>query len=118
MTYGQGMAKQDAGRAARRDARWRLILRLEANISVGIGLLMLIIWALAGAGLFWPGWVWLGLAIPLAFQVAIRRGRSAPRGHQLLAVHSAVTCVLAAILLVVWLLAGAGTFWPVWRSSA
>ncbi len=108
------MARQDAGRAARRDARWRLILRQEANISVAIGLLMLIIWALAGGGHFWPGWVWLGLAIPLAFQVAIRRGRRTPKGHRLLAVHSTVTCVLTLILLAVWLLAGAGTFWPVW----
>jgi signal transduction histidine kinase len=90
-----------------------MIMRLEGNVSVAIGTLMLIIWALAGAGNFWPAWVWLGLAIPLAFQVAVRRGRRAPKGHRLLAVHSAVTCVLAAILLVIWLLAG-GPFWPVW----
>jgi len=92
-----------------------MILRLEANVSVAIGLLMLIIWALAGARHFWPAWVWLGLAIPLGFQVAIRRGLRAPKGHRLLAVHSAITGVLAAIFLVIWLLAGAGRyFWPVW----
>jgi signal transduction histidine kinase len=108
------MAREDAGRAARRDASWRMFLRLEANVSVAIGLLMLIIWALAGARNFWPAWVWFGLALPLAFQVAIRRGRRAPKGHRLLAVHSAVTGVLAAMFLVIWLLAGAGPFWPVW----
>ena len=102
-------------RAALRDANWRMILRLETNVSVAIGLLMLIIWALAGAGHFWPAWVWLGLAIPLAFQVATRRGLRAPKGHRLLAVHSAITGVLAAIFLVIWLLAGVGRyFWPVW----
>jgi len=108
------MARQDPDRAASRDATWRLILRLEANISVALGLLMFIIWALAGAGRFWPAWVWLGLAIPLALQLAVRRGVRAPKGHRLLAVHGAVSCVLASMLLVIWLLAGAGTFWPVW----
>jgi signal transduction histidine kinase len=107
------MAREDVDRAALRDVRWRMILRLEANISVAIGLLMLIIWALAGAKNFWPAWVWFGLAIPLAFQVAIRRGIRAPKGHRLLAVHGALSCVLAAMFLVIWILAG-GPFWPVW----
>jgi signal transduction histidine kinase len=110
------MAREDVDRAALRDVRWRMILRLEASVSAGIGLLMLIIWALAGARYFWPAWVWLGLAIPLALQVAIRRGRRAPKGHRLLAAHGAITCVLAAILLAIWVLAGAARhpFWPVW----
>jgi signal transduction histidine kinase len=108
------MARKDVGAAARRDANWRMIVRLEANVSAAVGLLVLIIWALAGAGYFWPAWAWLGLAIPLAFQVAVRRGRRAPRGHRLLTVHGTVSCVLAAITLVVWVLAPAGYFWPVW----
>jgi signal transduction histidine kinase len=90
-----------------------MILRQEANVSAGVGVLMFIIWAAAG-GPFWPGWVWLGLAIPLGLQVAVRRGRRAPPGDRLLAVHSAVTCVLALTLLAIWLLAGVGPFWPVW----
>jgi signal transduction histidine kinase len=114
VTYRQRVARKDANPAVRRDAIWRMILRLETNISVGIGLLMLIIWALTGARNFWPGWVWLGLAIPLAFQVAIRHGWRAPKGHRLLATHSAITCVLALMLVAIWLLAGAHRFWPVW----
>src|SRR5262249_41575495 len=55
-----------------------------------------------------------GLAIPLAFQVAIRRGLRAPKGHRLLTTHGAITGALAVMLLVIWLLAGAGPFWPVW----
>ena len=113
VTYRRWVTTEYAARAARRDALWRMILRQEANVSAGIGVLMFIIWAVAG-GPFWPGWVWLGLAIPLALQVAIRRGRRAPEGDRLLAVHSAVTCVLALTLLAVWLLSGAGPFWPVW----
>jgi signal transduction histidine kinase len=108
------MAREDADRGALRDANWRMILRLETSVSVLVGGLMLIIWALAGAGNFWPAWVWFGLAIPLALQVAVRRGLGAPRGQRLLTVHGAISCVLAAMLLVIWLLAGAGPFWPVW----
>jgi signal transduction histidine kinase len=114
VTYRQRMAREEAAPAARRDGIWGMILRLETGLSGGIGLLMLIIWALAGDGNFWPAWVWFGLAIPLAFQVAIRHGRRAPKGHRLLAVHSGITCVLALILLAIWLLSGAGAFWPVW----
>ena len=50
----------------------------------------------------------------MALQVAVRPGSVRPRGHRLLAAHGAITCVLAGMLLVIWLLAGAGTFWPVW----
>jgi signal transduction histidine kinase len=108
------MAQEDAARAERRDATWRTVLRQEAVVSAAIGLLVVVIWALAGGGYFWPCWAWLGLAIPLAFQVAIRHGRRAPKGSRLLAAHSAITCVLSLILLAIWILAGAGAFWPVW----
>ncbi|MGH3266518.1 MAG: histidine kinase [Trebonia sp.] len=108
------MARQDADRAALRDARWRMVLRVETNVSAAIGLLMLIIWALAGAKHVWFAWVWLGLAIPLGLQVGLRRGLRAPNGHRLLATHGSISCVIAAMLLAIWLLAGAGSFWPVW----
>jgi signal transduction histidine kinase len=92
-----------------------MILRHEANVSVALGLLMLIIWALAGANNIWFAWVWFGLAIPLALQVAVRRGIRAPKGHRLFAVHGALTGVLSSMMLVIWLLAGAHSpFWPVW----
>jgi signal transduction histidine kinase len=98
---------------------WRTILRVEGSISGLIGLLMLLIWAAGGSGYFWPAWVWFGLAVPLALQYAVRRGLRAPEGHRLLTVHSAVTCVLAGMLVVIWFLAGMvsgafSPFWPVW----
>jgi signal transduction histidine kinase len=105
----------DPGRGARWDATWRMILRQEANVSAAIGLLMLVIWALHSDSSFWPRWVWFGLAIPLGLQLAIRRGLGAPRGQRLLTVHSAVTGVLALMMLAIWVLGGArGFFWPVW----
>jgi signal transduction histidine kinase len=112
--------RDDPDRAARRDGRWRAFLWLEGRISIAIGLLVFVIWALALAGpgtlYFWPVWVWFGLAIPLALQHAIRHGLRAPRGHRLLSVHNALTGVVAVMLLVIWFLMGAGpgSFWPFW----
>jgi signal transduction histidine kinase len=114
------VGRKDPDWAARRDARWLAFLRLEGRVSVAIGLLVFVIWALAliGSGTlyFWPVWVWLGLAIPLVFQHAIRHGLRAPRGHRLLSVHNALTGVVAGMLLVIWFLVGArhGSFWPFW----
>ncbi len=108
------MATAELSRGARRDAIWGRILRQEANISVALGLLMLVIWALAG-GHFWPRWVWFGLAVPLALQHAVRRGLRAPRGQRLMMVHGTLSFVIAAMNLIIWLFAGAkGYFWPVW----
>jgi signal transduction histidine kinase len=92
-----------------------MLLRQETNVSVALGLLMFVIWALAGGGEFWPRWVWFAFAIPLALQVGLRRGLQAPKGHRLLTVHSALSCVLAVMLLAIWFLHGmTGPFWPVW----
>ncbi len=108
------MASEDPGRAAGRDATWRAIMRLEARVSAALGLLMLVIWGLAG-GVFWPRWVWFGLAIPLAYQAGVRWGLRAPRGHRLFALHWSLSVVTAAMLLAIWVLAGFGpSFWPVW----
>ncbi len=81
--------------------------------AAGIGVLVLIIWAATGAGYFWPGWVWFGLAVPFAIRGALRwsLGVSRRRG---LAVHGALSLVAALICVVVWLLAGAGYPWPLW----
>jgi signal transduction histidine kinase len=108
------MGVTDPGRGARWDATWRMILRQEANVSAAVSLLVLVIWVLSG-GSFWPRWVWFGLAVPLALQVAVRRGLRAARGQRLLTVHGAVSVVLAVMMLAIWVLAGADrAFWPVW----
>jgi signal transduction histidine kinase len=113
VTYRHRVASENAVQISRRDRLWQTILWQETVISAGIGVLMLVIWAAAG-GPFWPVWVWFGLAIPLGFQVAIRRALRAPKGHRLMAAHSEVTGVLALMLVVIWLLTGAHNFWPVW----
>ncbi|MBO0728328.1 MAG: sensor histidine kinase [Acidimicrobiaceae bacterium] len=99
-----------AGRV--RDQRWRPS-RLAA-LALQIAILVLVIWALTGAGYFWPGWVWLGLAIPFALRGALRRGLRSPRGRAL-GVQTWVSVTVAAICLAVWFLSGGDYyFWPVW----
>ncbi|MGA2827848.1 MAG: histidine kinase [Streptosporangiaceae bacterium] len=94
-------------------ARWHTVLRFEASLSAAIGLAAGLGWA-AGGGYFWPGWVWLGLAIPLGLQAAVRWGLRAPKGQRFLAMHASLSFALGVMLLLIWLLGGARYFWPVW----
>ena len=72
------------------------------------------VWLVTGRGYFWPAWVALGLAIPLALHASVREAMRATAGGRALAVQVAVSAVIAATAVAVWALAGAGTFWPVW----
>ena len=84
------------------------------------GFVATLVWALTGAGYFWPGWVWLGLAIAVGVHVVIARALSAAPGpFRALRIHAEATALLVAI----WTSrsgrsAGGGTFWPVWPLSA
>ena len=99
-------------------ARWPVLLRFEAFLSVVIGISVGVGWAATGGGHFWPRWVWFGLAVPLALQAAVRWGLRAPQGRRFLAMHSSLSFVLAVMLVVIWLLAGHRYFWPVWPIGA
>ncbi len=88
-----------------RSARWRL-----TNFGLVLGLVISVAWSVTGAGYFWPGWVWLGLAIPF---LSLRVARRAP-GRGPLALQGDVSLVLAAIGLSIWLMGGLGYFWPIW----
>jgi signal transduction histidine kinase len=90
-------------------------LSLHAAVVVLLGTAMSALWLATGRGTFWPVWVWVGLAIPLALHVMVRdllrRPSGAVRGVVL---HVELTALVAAILVVVWALAGRGAFWPLW----
>jgi signal transduction histidine kinase len=86
--------------------------RLLALATV-IALTVTVIWAGAGGGYFWPGWVWFGMALPFALGVSVRRAWRARR-RRVLAVEEAVSGVLGASCVVIWLLSGMGYFWPLW----
>lgn len=91
-----------------RSARWRL-----TNFGLVLGLVITVAWSVTGAGYFWPGWVWLGLAVPsLSLRVVSRARRTPGRGP--LALQGGVSLVLAAIGLFIWLMGGHGYFWPIW----
>ena len=92
-------------------------LSLHVSLTAFVALLMAIIWVGSGLGYFWPAWVWLGIAAPLAIHVVIRRARRAPaiRGRGV-RVHAELWCVVVGYLTIVWALAGGGAFWPFWAA--
>jgi signal transduction histidine kinase len=96
-----------------RDVDGSAFLALQASMSVLLGMVVTVIWAVTGMGHFWPAWVWFGLAIPLGVHLALRQARRSPPGRlRGLAVHGALSGLIAAILLTIWALAGGGAFWP------
>ena len=74
--------------------------------------LNLVIWALTGAGSFWPMWpAWAFLAI-MAFRAVWIWGRRSERPG--LRVPLAYATVGAVALTVLWGMSGGGYFWPIW----
>jgi signal transduction histidine kinase len=94
---------------------WGRALELQAGLLVTLGLATTLIWVITGRpSYFWPMWAWLGLAVPLALQVGVRRAlRTRPGRRRTLAVHGAVSAVLGALLVLLWLMTGRGLLWPV-----
>jgi signal transduction histidine kinase len=89
---------------------------LAAHITVTalLGFLVTMLWGLTGAGEFWPRWVWFGILVLLAVHGALWWAwRSTPDGRgRALAIHAAITGVIAGVLVVLWLLTGRGGAWP------
>jgi signal transduction histidine kinase len=98
-----------------RSADGGVALALQAGTSAILAAVVTVVWAAAGAGSFWPAWVWIGLGLPLALHAALRLAWSAPPGPwRPLTVQGAVSAVVVAAQVAVWALAGGGAFWPVW----
>jgi signal transduction histidine kinase len=92
-----------------------LVPRLLAQIAGGVSLLCFVIWAITGAGSFWPAWVWLSLALILALVVAGRWSRLVPPGpRRTLETQGAFSIVLCVYTILNWAISGGGYFWPVW----
>jgi signal transduction histidine kinase len=94
-----------------------LVPRPLRIVSALLSALVLAIWAITAHHTFWPMWVWFGLATPLTLLVVIRRVHLRPgstRDH-LIADVWAILVLTVAWQVVIWLMAGAGYFWPVWN---
>jgi signal transduction histidine kinase len=81
---------------------------------VFIAALCALVWLLSGLGTFWPGWVWLPLALSVALHLAAVRFVNADDRPQRL--RAAAEAEMATVLFLVglWAAAGGGAFWPLW----
>jgi signal transduction histidine kinase len=98
---------------------WGASIALEAALSMLLSLVLIFIWSLTGAGYFWPKWVIFALAVPLTIQLGVRLALRVPEGRlRALALHGAASGWLAGLLVTVYVLAGGGTFWPLWAVAS
>jgi signal transduction histidine kinase len=95
---------------------WVWIARRAIGLGIVVGLVLTIVWAVTPVSYYWPGWIWFALALPVAFDRSTRRALRTPVGHAV-AVHAAVSLVLSAALVAIWLLSShrhSWYFWPIW----
>ena len=87
----------------------RAVLGIAGVVWIGTT----VAWAVTGGGYYWPGWVLLGLVASglLVGSFLVGRRRTGPRA---LTVHVALAASAAVVVTGVWVLTGAGYFWPVW----
>jgi len=90
-----------------------LPLPLHVAFSLLIALVVTIIWAATGLGYFWPVWVWLGLGLSVALDLVVLRAQAhEPGPERWLHLDGELLTTLATLLVAIWLITGAGTFWP------
>jgi signal transduction histidine kinase len=102
------------------DRERSLLGRRWLTAAAALAGLLLVIWALTGAHYFWPMWAWFGLALPLALVAAVRWVRRSPDPRRRGLARQAFAClvVLVAADVAIWLMSGAGYFWPMWNVLA
>ena len=94
--------------------------RINAGVSAGISLLLVLIWGVTTQGYFWPVWALLPLGLALGIHacvVLVLTHPGVPRltgGSQPLAAHIGISAVLFCFFCCLWLVSGEGYFWPVW----
>jgi signal transduction histidine kinase len=102
-----GMGGQRPGRA------WPRAARAALSLGLVVALALTVVWAITGAGAFWPGWIWIGVLFPAAVAWSARLAlRSTFR--RWLVLHAAISLVVVAALVPAWLLVGYRYFWPIW----
>jgi signal transduction histidine kinase len=94
-----------------------LVPRPLRRLASLLAALVLVIWAVTSHHTFWPMWVWFGLTLPLTLVSTVRWVLARPEPHRRgpLAIAWALLLVLTGWQVVIWLMTGAGYFWPVWN---
>jgi signal transduction histidine kinase len=92
---------------------WKWVARRAVTFGIVLGLGLTVVWALTDASYYWPGWIWFTLALPTGATWMIRWAQRA-RMRRSLAVHTAMSLMIAATLVAVWVLSGHRYFWPIW----
>jgi signal transduction histidine kinase len=88
-------------------------LALQAAVSALAGFVVTLIWATTGAGVFWPGWIWMALAAAMALHIALRWAIPLePVGVRAVAILGSISAVLFGTHFMIWALSGGGFFWP------
>ncbi len=108
------VAAQADGVTRRQFAR---LVALRAAVLAAV--LLPVIWAMTGRGVFWPGWAWLGLAVPVMLDQAVRWPRRfATSASRRVALVWALIVTATLTILGTWLLtdriSGVEAFWPQW----
>jgi signal transduction histidine kinase len=82
-------------------------LRISVAAYAAVNVPLVVIWALTGAGYFWPEWILLPLALPLALSAVLLWSRG-------VATYLGIAAVFAVFFTVCWAVTGGGYFWPLW----
>jgi signal transduction histidine kinase len=102
-----------------REQRMRA-LKIHALAYGFLNALLIVVWALTGAGYFWPEWTLITLGLPLAAHGWIELVDERPENAKTLgmpralAVHGGLSAALSIFFVLVWAVTSAGYFWPVW----
>jgi signal transduction histidine kinase len=92
---------------------WSWVARRAVTFGIVLALALTFVWSVTGTHYFWPGWIWLALALPVALYRSIHWALHTP-GRRSLSFQAAVSVVIAATLVAIWVLSGHSYFWPVW----
>ena len=123
-----GLLMSDAGQPVSPDwrtgslaaTRSRLALETHAAVDGVIVFALVLIWAVASRGYFWPIWAWLPLATALGIHGWLVLIAEQPRligrfrGSRTLAASTGIGALFAGLFTAIWAITGHGYFWPVW----
>ena len=91
------------------------LMSLLWALAAFVGFTTTVIWGLAGAGYYWPRWVWLGWVAGIAVVKIWNHITWRPPGaRRRLLLHFDLTLALSFYLLLIWWFSGADGFWVGW----